>query len=177
MFYSCPVVIVRASGVAAGKPGAARMLTDLSATAFFDGSVSLAVGDEIHCELFEEPRIVAAVWPFARPNASMQQWKVDLVPRSDWVDERSRARPPTLKQALDDLRAAVEQLDSNVSRHDAAIDIEQIRMELKRSRPDKSRVIGLINRLGVVAGLEGKSANVLPLVERLFESPTVLGNQ
>jgi hypothetical protein len=168
MNYSCPVVIVRASGAPAEKPGAARMLTDLSTTAFFDGSVSLHVGDEIHCELFDEPRVVAGVSPFARPNASMQYWKVEIVPRSRWVSERPPDRPPTLTQALDDLQATVERLDSNVSRHDAAIDIEQIRLELKRSRPDKPRVIASISRLSAVAGLEEKSANLLPLVERLF---------
>jgi hypothetical protein len=75
---------------------------------------------------------------------------------------------PTLNQLFDDLQATVEQLDSNVSRHDAAIDIEQIGMELKRSRPDQSRVIGSVSRLSAVAGLEDKSANLLPLVERLF---------
>jgi hypothetical protein len=168
MNYSCPVVIVHASGVAAEKRDAARMLTDLSTTAFFDGSVSLAVGDEIHCELFDDPRVVASVIPYARPSAAMQYWKVDIIPGSRWVNERPPARPPTLKQALDDLQATVEQLDSNVSRHDAAIDIEQIRMELKRSRPDRSRVIGSVSRLSTVAGLEEKSANLLPLIERIF---------
>jgi hypothetical protein len=165
MNYSCPVVIVRASGEPAEKRGAAWMLTDLSATAYFDGSVSLGVGDEIHCELFDEPRVVAGIRPFARPNASMQYWRVDIIPRSQWVSKPAAA-PPTLNQALDDLQASVEQLDSNVSRHDAAIDIAQIRMELKRSRPDKSHIIGLVSRLSAVAGLEQKSANLLPLVER-----------
>jgi hypothetical protein len=159
-------VIVRASGVAAEKRGAALMQTDLSTTAFFDGSVSLAPGDEIHCELFDEPRVVAGGSPFARPNASMQYWKVHIVPRSEWVGPL--ARPPTLQRALDDLQTTVEQLDFNVSRYEAALDIEQIRMELKRSRPDKSRVIGSVRRLSAVAGLEQKSANLLPLVERLF---------
>ena len=69
---------------------------------------------------------------------------------------------------LDDLQATAERVDSNVSRHDAAIDIEQIRMKLKRSRPDTSRVIRSVSGLSAVAGLEGKSANLLPLVERLF---------
>jgi hypothetical protein len=168
MNYSCTAMIVRASGAAGEKPGAAWMLTDLSTTALFDGSVSLHVGDEIHCELFDEPRVVAGVRPFARPHASMQYWKADIVPRSTWVSARPPAGPPTLTQALDDLQTTVERLVSNVSRYDAAIDIEQIRMELKRSRPDKSRVIWLVNRLSTVAGLEEKAADLLPLVERLF---------
>ena len=90
----------------------------------------------------------------AGAHRSAAKWIKDPVP------------PPTLEQALDDLQATVEQLLSNVSRHDAAIDIAQIRMELQRSRPEKSRVIGLVSRLSTVAGLEEKSANLLPLVER-----------
>ena len=165
MNYSCPVVLVRASG-AAEERRAARMQTDLSTTAFFDGSVSLAPGDEIHCELFDEPRVVAAVIPFARRDSSMQRWQVHIVPRAEWI--KDPVRPPALEQALDDLQTAVEQLLSNVSRHDAAIDIAQIRMELQRSRPDKSRVIWLVSRLSGVAGLEEKSASLLPLVARLL---------
>jgi len=163
MNYSCPVVLVRASG-AEEEGRAARMRTDLSPLAYFDGSVVPAPGDEIHCELFDEPHVVAGVIPFARRYSSMQCWQVHIVPRAKWI--KDPVPPPTLEQALDDLQATVEQLLSNVSRHDAAIDIAQIRMELQRSRPEKSRVIGLVSRLSTVAGLEEKSASLLPLVER-----------
>ena len=85
----------------------------------------------------------------ARRFSSMQCWQVHIVPRADWI--KDPVRPPTLEQALDDLQTRAEQLLSNVSRHDAAIDIAQIRMELQRSRPDKSRVIWLVSRLSAVA--------------------------
>ena len=68
--------------------------------------------------------------PLPDPMPATQYWQVDIVPRSKWIRD-GRSRPPTLKQALDGLQATVEQLVSNVSRHDAAIDIEQIRMELR----------------------------------------------
>jgi hypothetical protein len=176
MNYSCPVVIVRASGVAADKRGAARMLTDLSTTAFFDGSVSLVVGAEIHCELFDDPQVVARVRPFARPNAAMQYWKVEIIPRSRWVSERPPARPPTLSQVLDDLQATVEQLDSNVSRHDAAIDIEQIRLELKRSRPDRTELSRRSPGSVPWADWKRSRLNSCRLLSSCSQSRTVLSN-
>lgn len=194
--YSCLVTIVRAPGSVRETHGTALMLTDLTTT-LFEAFVSIHAGDEIHGDLFDEPRLVASVTPYARPHASMQYWRVNIVPRSQ-VSQRPPTGPPItstrpvaavtvgaagravenfftpspelapLMRALDDVERTVEQLDSTVSRHDAAIDIEQIRMELKRFRADKSRVLGSVSRLNAVAGLEEESATLLPLVERLF---------
>ena len=70
---------------------------------------------------------------------------------------------------LDAIQAAIEQLASADDRKDAAIDVEQIRTELQRSRPQKGRIWQSIERLNTVGGLVEKTAKLAPLVNQLLE--------
>ncbi len=75
-----------------------------------------------------------------------------------------------VERELDALRAAIEQLHCSNDRQNALIDVEQISMELRRPKPEPSRVWTLVDRLTAVGGLAERAASLGPLLRRLFES-------
>jgi hypothetical protein len=66
---------------------------------------------------------------------------------------------------LDAIRDAVDHVTSSDDRKDAVIDVEQIRLELQRSKPEKSRIWDALGRLNTISGLAEKTAKLLPALE------------
>ena len=56
---------------------------------------------------------------------------------------------------------------SAADKNDAAIDVEQLKTELQRSKPEKSRVWALVERLNGIAGLLEKVTKLAPLLHQL----------
>ncbi len=69
---------------------------------------------------------------------------------------------------LDAITAAIEQLASAVDRTDASIDVEQIKSELRRSRPEKGRIWQSLERLNTFGGVAEKTVKLAPLLDQLL---------
>lgn len=70
--------------------------------------------------------------------------------------------------ALDEILEAIQQtIRSPTDSNDAAVDVEQIKMELQRSKPEKGRIWTLVDRLSSLAGLAEKVAKLTPLLQQL----------
>ena len=69
---------------------------------------------------------------------------------------------------LEEIRTAIQQnLGSSPESKDAALDVDQLKAEVQRSKPDKNLVWSLVERLNGLAGLAEKVAKLMPLLQHL----------
>jgi hypothetical protein len=76
-------------------------------------------------------------------------------------------------KALDEIREAIKS-DATLpeaDKNDAGIDVEQVKSELQRSKPDSGRIWTLVERLSSVAGLAIKVGQLSSLLEHLGLHP------
>lgn len=192
-----PVTVVRGAKTADEKRWETRMGGDLSRKALFYIDDKIKTGDEIHADVFDEPRIVVRVTP-SLVAEGVSHWEAEMLPQSEWQLRHRAALPPitvtgmgarvnvhsvdqstqnfhnqyndnaALIQALDDVKAMIQQQAISADeRNDAIVDVEQIKMEMQRSKPDKGRIWTLMDRLNGVAGLAEKLAKLVPLLQQL----------
>lgn len=194
-----PVEIVRGRGTTEEKRWSALMAGNLATNALFQPEDRVRTGDEIHCELFDEPRVLTAVHPDTSLSGDLSCWKAEMVPQSRWnrqnqpaaptfnatgqgarinvgsidrsVQQFHNARPEfeAVLRELDSIKSAIAQLASGEDRDEAAIDVEQITQELQRSRPHKGRVWQALERLHTITGLGEKTAKLGLLLNELLD--------
>lgn len=157
----------------------------------------MKTGDEIHCDVFDEPRVVARVDP-SLVMEGVSHWVASIDPRSEWMRLQASARATivvsgqgarvnlnsvdqsvqhfggvgemdTVLNLLDEIRESVKSDGTlaEADKNDASIDVEQVRSELQRSKPDRGRIWTLVDRLSSVAGLAVKIGQLAPLLEHL----------
>jgi hypothetical protein len=68
-----------------------RMGGDLAQNALFYLEDRVKTGDELHCEIFDEPRVITKVDP-ALMLSGISHWEARIVPLSEWR-RRNRALP------------------------------------------------------------------------------------
>jgi hypothetical protein len=191
------VTIIRARGTPDEKTWEAQMGGDRARNALFYLDDRVKTGDEIHCELFDEPKIITKVDP-SMTLSGPSHWEAEMMPQSEW---QRRYRPPSpnitvtgqgarvnvgsldqsvqhfhgaaadnaaILHLLEEIRTAIQQnLGSSPESKDAALDVEQLKAEVQRSKPDKSLVWSLVERLNGLAGLAEKVAKLMPLLQHL----------
>jgi hypothetical protein len=190
------VTIIRARGTPDEKSWEAQMGGDRARKALFYLDDRIKTGDEIHCELFDEPKIISKVDP-AMTMSGVSHWEADMMPQSEWRRHHGAALPnitltgqgarvnigssdhsiqhfhnaqadnAAVLQALEEIRAAIKGLGSSVESKDASLDVDQLKTELQRSKPDKSLIWTLVERLNGLAGLAEKVAKLTPLLQHL----------
>jgi hypothetical protein len=146
-------------------------------------------------DIFDEPRIITKVRPEIVLDGSTSHWVAEMIPKSQWERANRAGQPtysvtgqggrinigsvdqsvqqfhnhsPELAavlKELDAIRDAVEHLTSSNDRRDAVIDVEQIRLELQRSKPEKSRIWDALGRLNTISGLAEKTAKLMPALD------------
>ena len=89
---SVDVDVVQAPGTPEEKRWSASIGGDLDTQALFYASDRIRIGDEIHSEFFDEPRIVASVTPVTASDGSLTHWEARMVPLSQW---KRASRPPS----------------------------------------------------------------------------------
>ena len=190
------VTIVRARGTPEEKTWEAQMGGDRARKALFYLDDRVKTGDEIHCELFDEPKVISKVDP-SLTMSGVSHWEAEMMPQSEWSRRHAAALPNIMMtgqgarvnigssdqsiqhfhnaqadnaavlQALEEIKAAIQALGSSVESKDASLDVEQLKTELQRSKPDKSLVWTLVERLNGLAGLAEKIAKLTPLLQHL----------
>ena len=71
-------------------------------------------------------------------------------------------------RVLEEIKVAIQQnVGSPAESKDASLDVEQLKMELQRSKPDKSLIWALVERLNSLVGLAEKIAKLTPLLQHL----------
>jgi hypothetical protein len=192
-----PVTIIRARGTADEKSWEAQMGGDLARKALFYIDDRIKTGDEVHCELFDEPKVISKVNP-AMTLSGPSHWEAEMMPQSEW----KRCNAPSLPhitltgqgarvnigsadhssqhfhnvqsdnaavlKVLEEIKAAIAQhVVSPAESKDAALDVDQITTELQRSKPNKSLVWTLVERLNGMAVLAEHVAKLAPLLQHL----------
>ena len=191
------VTIVREAGTAEEASWKTQMGGDLARKALFHVEDRVKTGDEIHCDVFDEPRVVARVDP-SLCMEGVSHWEATIVPRSEWnrlhrniqstimvTGQGARVNLGSLDQSvqhfsgateigavlksLDEIREAIN-ADATLpesDKNDARIDAEQVKSELQRSKPDSGRIWTLVERLSNVAGLATKVSQLVSVLEHL----------
>jgi hypothetical protein len=85
------VTIVRAAGTSEELRWDVQMGGDFDSKALFQPADRVKVGDEIHCDVFDIPRIVERVKPILLGNGEVAHWDAKISPRPGAGDE-SRAK-------------------------------------------------------------------------------------
>lgn len=149
-------------------------------------------------DMFDEPRVITKVDPNVMADGSTSHWVAEMMPESQWERENRPAAPSfvaagqgarinygsvdqsvqqfqnhspelgAVMRELDAITAAIEQLASAVDRTDASIDVEQIKSELRRSRPEKGRIWQSLERLNTFGGVAEKTVKLAPLLDQLL---------
>jgi hypothetical protein len=94
-FNSRPVTIIRHPGTPEEYRWDARMGGDFDAKALFQASDKVIPGDEIHCDLFDVPRIVLRV-KAVLGSGEISHWKVMMAPQPEWNRRLQVKRLPEL---------------------------------------------------------------------------------
>jgi hypothetical protein len=190
------VTIVRARGTPDEKSWQAQMGGDLARKALFYIDDRIKTGDEIHCELFDEPKIISKVDP-SLMLSGVSHWEAEMMPQSEWDRRHGVALPQitvtgqgarinigsadhssqhfhnaqsdaAVLQALEEIKAAIAQhVASPAESKDASLDVEQLKMELQRSKPDQNSIGKFIDRLNGLAGLADKVTKLTVLLRSL----------
>ena len=79
---SVPVEIVHASDTPDERRWSTDMGGDQATKALLNPPDRVVTGDEIHCELFDEPRIVTSVHPVTSLDGSVSYWEAEMLPQS-----------------------------------------------------------------------------------------------
>lgn len=190
------VTIIRARGTPDEKRWEAQMGGDRARKGLFYVEDRVKTGDEIHCELFDEPKIISKVDP-SLMMSGVSHREAEMIPQS----ERNRRHRPALPlitftgpgarvnigsvdhssqhfhnsqsdaavlQVLEEIKTAVAQLAvSPIESKDAALDVEQLKTELQRSKPDKRLIWKLVEPLNGLAGLAEKVSKLVPFLQHL----------
>jgi hypothetical protein len=191
------VTIVRHARTAQEASWKTRMGGDLARKALFHMEDRVKTGDEIHSEVFDEPRVVARVDP-SLVMEGVSHWEATIMPQSEWNRLHRNVQPTilvsgqgarvnlgsldqsvqyfggatgisTVLKALDEIREAIKS-DATLpeaDKNDAGIDVEQVKSEIQRSKPDSGRIWTLVERLSSVAGLAIKVGQLASLLEHL----------
>ncbi|HEY6988075.1 MAG TPA: hypothetical protein VH369_06815 [Bryobacteraceae bacterium] len=190
------VTIFRARGTPDEKSWEAQMGGDRARKALFYIDDRVKTGDEIHCELFDEPKIISKVDP-SMTMSGVSHWEAEMMPRSEWqrrygspshnitvTGQGARVNVGSTDQSvqhfhnvqddaaivhlLEEIKTAIQQnFGTTAESKDAALDVDQLKIELQRSRPDKSLVWTLVERLNSLAGLAEKVSKLTPLLQHL----------
>ncbi len=190
------VTIVRDAGAQTEKRWQTTMGGDLRHKALFHLDDRVRTGDELHAEYFDEPRVIARVDPCGTNNG-ISHWEAQMVSQSEWKRCHAQSQPyvvvsgegarvnvnsidqsvqhfhgldyEAISRVLDDMKSTIVQaVLSEDEKNDAAIDIEQLRGELRRSRPDGSRLRALLDRLQTLAGLAEITSRLISLLRPLL---------
>jgi len=197
------VTIIRARGTPDEKTWEAQMGGDRARTALFYLDDRVKTGDEIHCELFDEPKIISKVDPVMILSGP-SHWEAEMVPQSEWNRRRGATLPNIMvtgqgarvnigsldhshqdfRHADDDNAAVLRVLEeiqatihhqnlSPAASKDASLDVDQLKIELQRSKPDKSKIGALIEGLNCLVGVADKIAKLTALLQSigLFHKP------
>jgi hypothetical protein len=154
-------------------------------------------GDEIRSDVFDEPRVVTRVdpslcmegvshWEAAIvPRSEWNRLHRNVQPTIFVSGQGARVNFGSLDQsvqyfgsateistvlrALDEIREAIKSDTTlpETDKNDASIDVEQVRSEIQRSKPDSGRIWTLVEHLGSVAGLAIKVGQLVPLLQHL----------
>ncbi len=91
-FNSRPVTVIRHPGTPEERRWDTRMGGDLDTTALFQASDTVVTGDEIHCDVFDQPRVVLRTKPVFG-SGELAYWEAAIIPRSEWNSLHSAKRP------------------------------------------------------------------------------------
>jgi len=95
VFGNRPVTVVRDAGTPKETRRDVRMGGDFVNKLLFNEQDAVRTGDEIHCELFDEPRIVVRVDPVLA-SRGVAHWEATIMPRSEWSRGRqANPNPPS----------------------------------------------------------------------------------
>jgi hypothetical protein len=97
---SVPVDIVHAPGTPEEKRWSTLMGGDLATKALFHPPDRVKTGDEIHGNVFDEPRIISSVNPVTALDGSVTYWEARMLPLSQWKRENSHLPPRKPSQVL-----------------------------------------------------------------------------
>jgi hypothetical protein len=78
------VTVIRNAGTATETRREIRMGGDFTSTALFNPEDGVIPGEEIHHELFDEPRIVTRGNPIGTRDGMLFRWEAEIMPRSEW---------------------------------------------------------------------------------------------
>jgi hypothetical protein len=181
------VTIVRARGTPDEKRWDAQMGGDRARKALFYIDDRVKTGDEIHRDLFDEPKIITKVDP-SMMLSGVSHWEAEMTPQSEWqrryrqplpnitvTGQGARVNVGSLVQSvqhfhgaaadkaamlnlLEEIRTAIHQnLRSSAESTDAALDVDQLKADVQRSKPDKGLVWSLVERSQWLGGTGRKS--------------------
>jgi hypothetical protein len=191
------VTVIRAHGTADEKRWEAQMGGDGARKALFYIDDRVKTGDEVHCELFDEPKIISRVDP-AMTMDGPSHWEAEMMPQSEW----NRRHAPSLHhitmtgqgarvnigsadhssqhfhnaqsdnaavlRLLEEIKTVIAQhVVSRAESQEAALDVQQITTELQRSKPNGSLIWTLVERLNGMAVLAEHVAKLTPLLQHL----------
>ena len=93
---SRPVTIVRGAGTPEELRWETRMGGDFDTKALFQSSDRVVTGDELHCDVFDQPRLVLRV-KAVLANGEVAYWEAPIIPVSEWsrFQERNQNRNMT----------------------------------------------------------------------------------
>jgi hypothetical protein len=191
------VTIVRARGTPDEKSWEAQMGGDRARKALFYIDDRIKTGDEIHSELFDEPKIISKVDP-SMMMSGVSHWEAEMMPQSEWNRRHGAVLPnitmtgqgarvnigssdhssqhfhnaqadnAAVLQALEEIKAAIaHNVASPSESKDASLDVEQLKMELQRSKPDQNSIGKFVDRLNGLAGLADKVTKLTVLLQSL----------
>jgi hypothetical protein len=192
-----PVTIVRARGTPDEKTWEAQMGGDRARKALFYRDDRVKTGDEIQCELFDEPKIVSRVDP-VMTMSGLSHWEAEMVPKSQWQKlqrealsnitvtgqgarvnigshdhsiqhfNNVQADNAAVLSVLEEIKVAIQHtVTSPAENKDASLDVEQLKTELQRSKPDKNLIWALVQRLNSLGSLVETVAKLTPLLQHL----------
>jgi hypothetical protein len=171
---------------------------DLKDLALFYLDDRVRTGDELHSECFDEPRVITRVDPSMTMSGvshweakivPLSEWKrlrqpaqphvvvtgqgarVNLgsVDQSVQHFHNAADQAAAVAQVLGEIKALIEKLDIPAAdKNDAVIDVDQLKTELQRSKPDKARLWTLVEHLNGIAGLASAVSKLTPLLQTLF---------
>ena len=95
---SFPVTIIHAPGRPTERRWHTRIGGDCDRRALVQSEDRVALGDEIHCEFFDQPRIVVRVKPVFGSGA-VAYWEAEIVPRSEWNPSANAAVLPKAEES------------------------------------------------------------------------------
>jgi hypothetical protein len=191
------VTIIRARETPDEKMWETQMGGDLKRQALFYLADRVKTGDEIHSDVFDEPRIISKVNP-SLMLSGVSHWEAEIMPQSEWQRYHREALPSitvsgqgarvnigsadhsvqhfhnveadntAVLRVLDEIKAAIQRTVSSPDKSkDAALDVEQLKTELQRSKPDKSLISTLVQRINALTGLAEAVAKLTPLLQHL----------
>ena len=157
----------------------------------------IKTGDEIQSDLFDEPKIISKVDPsmtmdgVSHWEAEMMpqsEWNrrhgpalpavtisgqgarvnIGSADHSSQHFHNVQSDSAAVLQALEEIKTAIAQhVISPAESKDAALDVEQLKMELQRSKPDQNSIGKFVDRLSGLAGLADKVTKLTVLLQSL----------